>query len=236
MRKEDLKILHEHQSRCRRAVRYAKKSYFSRLANNVTDPNLGSKKYWSILNQFLHKWKSPRSHPVRYSRNNLIADVTTKENIFNIFFANQCSLTDTDSVLPQQTFATNLRINNIPLDEAKILALIRALTINKAHGWDNISIQMIKICDESLVKPLMKVYQNSLDSCIFPSKWKKANVVPVYKNKGDKCVKNYRPMSLLPIFGKIFEKCIFDSVYTYFENNNLFINSQSGFRKGDSCV
>ena len=43
-------------------------------------------------------------------------------------------------------------------------------------------------------------------------------------------------MSLLPIFGKIFEKCIFDSVYTYFENNNLFTNSQSGFRKGDSCL
>ena len=98
-----------------------------------------------------------------------------------------------------QTFATNLRVNNIPLDEAKILALIHALTINKAHGWD-----------ESLIKPLMKVYQNSLDSRIFPSKWKKANVVSVYKNKGDKCVvKNYRPVSLLPIFGEILKKYIF---------------------------
>ena len=189
------------------------------------------------MNEFLHKKKSPRIPPIRDSRNNLIADISNKANIFNKFFANQCSLIDTDSVLPQQTFATNLRINNIPLDEAKILALIRALTTNKAHGWDDISIQMIKICDESLVKPLMKIYQTSLDSCIFPSKWKKANVVPVYKNKGDKCVvKNYRPVSLLSIFGKIFEKCIFDSVYTYFEDNNLFTNSQSGFRKGDSCV
>ena len=49
-------------------------------------------------------------------------------------------------------------------------------------------------------------------------------------------VKNYRPVSLLPIFGKIFVKCIFDSIYTYFEENNLFTNCQSGFRKGDSCV
>eukprot|EP00111_Clytia_hemisphaerica_P012773 TCONS_00037565-protein len=96
---------------------------------------------------------------------------------------------------------------------------------------------MIKICDESLVKPLMKIYQFSLESCIFPDKWKKANVVPVYKNKGDKSVlKNYRPVSLLPILGKIYEKCIFDSVYSYFEENQLFTNSQSGFRKGDSCV
>ena len=96
---------------------------------------------------------------------------------------------------------------------------------------------MIKICDESLVKPLLKIFQFSLDTSVFPNKWKKANVVPVYKNKGDKgVVKNYRPVSLLPIFGKIFEKCIFDSIYTYFEENKLFTNSQSGFRKGDSCV
>ena len=49
-------------------------------------------------------------------------------------------------------------------------------------------------------------------------------------------MKNYRPVSLLPIFSKIFEKCIYDKLYSYFETNNLFTNSQSGFRKGDSCI
>ena len=236
-RDEDLELLRQSQSRSRMAVKDAKKTYYSRLANNLNDPNLGSKRYWSILNQFLHKRKTPRIPPIRDTSNNIVVDVPKKANIFNNFFANQCSLIDTDSVLPQENFKTNLRINNILLDEAKILALIRALDVNKAHGWDDISIQMIKICDESLVKPLVKIYQFSLDSCIFPNRWKRANVVPVYKNKGDKSVvKNYRPVSLLPIFGKIFEKCIFDSIYTYFEDNNLFTNSQSGFRKGDSCV
>eukprot|EP00111_Clytia_hemisphaerica_P021609 TCONS_00063545-protein len=96
-RVEDLETLHEHQSRCRRAVRDAKNSYFSRLA--ISDPNLGTKKYWSILNKFLHKRKTPRIPPVGDSSNNLIADVPTKTNMFNKFFANQCSLIDTDSVL-----------------------------------------------------------------------------------------------------------------------------------------
>ena len=96
---------------------------------------------------------------------------------------------------------------------------------------------MVKICDRSLVKPLMKIFQSSLDSCIFPEMWKKANVIPVYKNKGDKSVvKNYRPVYLLPIFGKLFEKCLYDTIYSYFENNNLFSSCQSGFRKGDSCI
>ena len=49
-------------------------------------------------------------------------------------------------------------------------------------------------------------------------------------------IKNYRPVSLLPIFSKIFEKCIYDTLYNYFEENNLFNTCQSGFRKGDSCI
>ena len=49
-------------------------------------------------------------------------------------------------------------------------------------------------------------------------------------------IKNYRPISLLPIMGKLLEKCIYDSIYSYFEKNGLFSSSQSGFRKNDSCV
>ena len=96
---------------------------------------------------------------------------------------------------------------------------------------------MVKIFDESLVKPLMKIFQSSLDSSIFPEMWKKANVVPVFKNKGDKSVaKNCGPVSLLTVFFKMFEKCLYDTIYSYFEKSSLFSNGQSGFRKGDSCV
>ena len=234
---QDLEVLIKAQSKCRKAVKDAKKSYYSHLGNSLNDPSLSSKKYWSILKKFLNKKKAPRIPPVRDNRNNLVADVSEKANIFNNFFANQCSLIDTNSVLPPDILATNLKLDSIGLDEAKILSLIRGLNTNKAHGWDEISIRMIKICDESLVKPLMKIFQFSLDCNIFPDTWKKANVVPVFKNKGDKSVvKNYRPVSLLPIFGKIFEKCLYDAIYRYFEENNLFSNCQSGFREGDSCI
>ena len=236
-RPDDFVTLCEAQSRSRRAVRDAKRAHYSRLADSLNDPNLKSKKYWSIINQFLHKKKAPRIPPVRDSNNKLVADTSVKANTFNQFFAKQCSLIETDSVLPPEYFATDLKLDNVNLDEAKILALIQGLNANKAHGWDEISIQMIQICDRSLVKPLMKIFRSSLECGIFPDKWKKANVIPVYKNKGDKgVVKNYRPVSLLPIFGKLFEKCIYDSIYRYFEENELFTNCQSGFRKGDSCV
>ena len=81
---------------------------------------------------------------------------------------------NTDSVLPAETLATNLSLEGVNFDEAKILALIKVLNANKAHGWDEISIQMIQICDRSLVKPLMKMFRFSLDCGVFPEKWKKS--------------------------------------------------------------
>ena len=94
---------------------------------------------------------------------------------------------------------------------------------------------MVRICGKSLVKPLSYIFKLSLQSGIFPSQWRKCDVVPVYK-KGDKSIaKNYRPVSLLPV-SKLFEKCIYDVLYNYFASNNLFSPCQSGFREGDSCV
>ena len=71
---------------------------------------------------------------------------------------------------------------------------------------------------------------------MYPNLWKEANVIPIHKKDSKNLLKNYRPISLLPICGKIFEKCIYNSIYSYFENNNLFSPYQSGFRKQDSCV
>ena len=66
--------------------------------------------------------------------------------------------------------------------------------------------------------------------------WKLANVTPIYK-KGDKqLIKNYRPISLLPICGKMFEKIIFNNLYSYLNANNLITKNQSGFRPGDSTT
>ena len=58
----------------------------------------------------------------------------------------------------------------------------------------------------------------------------------MHKKVNKDLINNYRPVSLLPIFSKIYEKCIYDTLYNYFEGNYLFSKSQSGFRKGDSCV
>ena len=66
--------------------------------------------------------------------------------------------------------------------------------------------------------------------------WKLANVTPIIK-KGDKqFTKNYRPISLLPICGKMFEKIIFKNLYNHLITNQLISKNQSGFRPCDSTT
>ena len=60
--------------------------------------------------------------------------------------------------------------------------------------------------------------------------------MPVHKKENKNLIKNYRPISLLPIFSKIYERLIFNSIFSYFITNNLFTKSQSGFYSGDSCI
>ena len=66
--------------------------------------------------------------------------------------------------------------------------------------------------------------------------WKIANVTPIFKKSDKQLIKNYRPISLLPICGKIIEKIIFNNLYAYLHRNNLITKNQSGFRPGDSTT
>ena len=63
-----------------------------------------------------------------------------------------------------------------------------------------------------------------------------ANVVPIHKQDDKQNVKNYRPVSFLPIFGKIFESLIYNEMYSFSIGNDLISSNQSGFKQRDSCI
>ena len=82
---------------------------------------------------------------------------------------------------------------------------------------------------------LARLINQSLHTGIFPDKLKIAKVIPLFKEKGDDFdFENYRPISLLSVLSKIYERVVFDQIYEYFHSNNLFYESQYGFRKGHS--
>ena len=120
------------------------------------------------------KSKLPRIPPVQHN-NSIVTDTSEKATIFNTFFAEQCTVIRTGSVLPDYQFLTNLRLDRANFDTTKILTIIRSLNVNKAHGWDEVSIRMVTICDETLVLPLQLIFQFSSDTGTFPNYWKIGN-------------------------------------------------------------
>ena len=145
--------------------------------------------------------------------NQLVSDLFVKANFFNDYFSKQCTIIDSNSSIPANiSFETDERLSTFEICSSDIVKIIRSLDSNKAHGHDEISIRMIKICASSISKPLAILFRNCLESECFPKEWKKGNIVPVHKKHDKQLIKNYWPVSLLPICSKIFEKVIFNSL------------------------
>ena len=146
-------------------------------------------------------------------------------------------MTKNDSKLPSYlNYNADNRLSTVNFSIDDIAKIIQNLGPNKAHGHDNISIQMLRLCGDSICKPLELIFQQTMESGSFRLNGKKGNVVPIHKKHDKQCLKNYRPISLLPICGKTFEKLIFNEIFKFFIENELISPNQSGFKPGDSCI
>ena len=102
---------------------------------------------------------------------------------------------------------------------------LRGSFINRGH--DMIIIRMLKLYGPSLCEPLSIIFKSCLRQMKFPMEWKKTNVVPIKKKKKDKqCIENYRPVSLLLICSKIFERLLFNKLYKFFNENDILSSNQ----------
>ena len=95
---------------------------------------------------------------------------------------------------------------------------------------------MLLLCDDSVILPLKIIFRNILLTSIYPDIWKLANVTPIFKKVDKQLIKKSRPISLLPTCGKIFEKIIFNNLYSYLNVNNVITKNQSDFCPGDSTT
>ena len=216
-------------------VEDAKTKNFFNIGRKSSDPSTGTKKYWSLVNKTLNKAKIPEI-PLLLEEDIFVLDFASMAQIFNDYFILQCSTLVTGSEIPSDISVTATQLREFVISEDEILKIIRNLNQNKAHGWIEISVRMIKLCDECLTVPLRLIFENCLRHGIFPETWKRANVVPVHKKNEKNLKESYRRISLLPIFSKILEKLIYESLYSHLERENFLNPNKSGFRPGDSTI
>ncbi|KAK3103719.1 hypothetical protein FSP39_021305 [Pinctada imbricata] len=159
-----------------------------------------------------------------------------KTQLFNEHFITQSTVDDSGVDLPPLTYNQTCSIDNIDITETDVKDVLDNLDISKATGPDGINPRLLKEASSELCGPLSKFFNRSLEISKYPSIWKEANVSPIYKKDDPSLVKNYRPISLLNILGKVMERCIFKHIYNYIVSNNLLTPLQSGFRQKDSTI
>ena len=187
----------------------SKKIYFDNLAKRLSDPKLNWKAYWGILKSFTN-WKKVPIIPPLLINDQLVTKFNEKNYSFDEYHSNQCSITDNSSKSPmdQAPYTTSLLIS-LDIKESDILNIQKSLDANKADGYGDISIRMLKLSRKSILKPLKRIFENFLRTRLFPNQWKKVSVVPIHKKDDKRLIENYRPISLLQICVKVFERLIF---------------------------
>ena len=105
---------------------------------------------------------------------------------------------------------------------------------NGSSGWDEILAKIIKISCSPLLKPLCNIFNLSLYTGVFPDALKLVKVVPLYKAGDAHKFSNYRPISVLPVFSKVFEQLMYNRLLAHINANNLLNKFQFGFRNKHS--
>ena len=220
----------------KKLIRLAKIRYYS----DQFDKNKSNIRHtWSTIKEILNKCKDKKDFPTFFTiKGETITDKTDLSNNFNSFFANigenlssdiKYAGNKTTSSYLKQRVVCSFQFECVPTTE--VTKIIKNLASKNSSGHDGISARFIKRILETITSPLTHIINQSLCTGIFPDRLKIAKVIPLFKKGDQHILDNHRPISLLPVISKVFEKIVFDQLYQYFTDNDLIFTSQYGFRK-----
>ncbi|XP_065645234.1 uncharacterized protein LOC136075726 [Hydra vulgaris] len=217
--------------------RTAKSNYYKKQLEKC---QLSSRKTWQVLNEIIGKPKINESFPkILHTKNKTIDNENNIANEFNNFCVNigpklAAKIPNVNKSFKEYLQCNKNQFKNEILTFKEYETAFKSLKRNKSSGIDGINSNIVIDCFNELKVPLFKICKRSLNEGIFPDILKSAKVKPIYKS-GDKTdIGNYRPISILSIFSKIFERIMFNRLYAFFKNNDLFYSKQFGFEKSTS--
>ena len=112
--------------------------------------------------------------------------------------------------------------------------MLKTLDPNKACGADEIGSKLLRMVAPGICQSLTSLFNSSLRSGQVPEEWKAAYITPVPKKGNNDDVSNFRPVSVLPVVGKVFERLVHNQLYSYLQEHKMLDSAQFGFRPGHS--
>ena len=194
---------------------------------------------WNVLKSIINRNKK-RKVATRFKiNNNIIENPEAIADKFNEYFINIGPTLAKDIPSSDRTPSDYLH-NRIqesfffaPVLENEILMIISKLK-NSSSGWDCFETKVIKEIKTIIVEPLVYICNLSISTGIFPYELKLAQVVPIFKAGDDEFFSNYRPVSILSVFSKIFEKIVYQRLLDFLNKHGVLYAFQFGFRQHHS--
>ena len=216
-----------------KTIKKAKKSHY---VSKFEEYKINVKMTWKIVNELVKGKKVNRSVSSIVVDGNEITDEKNIAEHFCEYFSNIACNLSSNIPPPINDPISNLtvRLSNSlflsPVTPSEIISIVCSLK-NSSYGIDSIPTKMFKIVINYLSLPLSILVNSSFCEGKFPSTLKKAIVTPILKSGSPSVLNNYRPISVLPLLSKIFEKCIAARLIDYMHKYEIVSTKQFGFQK-----
>ena len=233
------KILFEQEKKIYKNLVKRTKNEF--ISKNIKRSGNNSKKLWDVINtHIVGKEKHEQLSNIR-----LNGSITTDEKEiaggFSNYFENAAkNLHDTIITDPdrhkQYLEPDKEAWEFTDVTEHEVLKVINSLKPKTSNGIDGISNKLLKLSKFKILKPITKLFNKSLNEGSFPTHFKTAKVIPIYKKGDNELMTNYRPIALLPTLSKIWEKLLNVQLQEKLDEYEVIINDQYGFRKNHNTI
>lgn len=218
-----------------RLKRVIKQTQRAQNEYNIINSENKSKETWRIIN------KCKVQHPTEEIKKIKVSDQFIQNPLdiaeaFNNFYIDEVHTVSERNLKTTESCTKNIpnREKSVFLSNTEprdIYKIIMNLKNTNSTGYDKICTKVIKYV-ATIISPVLSYIINlCIEHGIFPTDLKISIVKPLFKKVDREQMGYYRPVALIPIFSKIFEKVIYKCIYSYFEKHDLFASEQAGFRK-----
>ena len=227
------------RNKLNREMKQTKQNFFRQ---KISQNKSNSKKLWNTLNDIvqLRKGKSISTITLAKSPNDNTDDPYEVSNIFNEHFSTVGQRLSKKLENPSSDHkispTSNIKQSQKsfflqPITEKEVKLYIQMLNINKASKSDSIPTKYIKFSSKIISSFLMKIFNQCMSQGVFPDKLKTAEIIPIFKKGNKTNPSNYRPISLLSAFSKIFERHIYVQIHQFLTKHKLLYRNQYAFRE-----
>lgn len=205
------------------------------MQNKIKNSN-NQKQMWRVIKNDILKVKTSKIEQISFINNEIISENEKMVEKLNTHFI--LSINELNGSIPKTTYQDfiNPVECNFEFEEVNVINLKEICeSMNNKKDFKGLNIKFIIDNWWCIGDVLVKLFNASMKTGVFPECWKESIVIPVQKVKNTIKCNELRPINMLPTVEKILEKVVYVQLERYFEENSLIVKEQSGFRKKHTC-